>query len=299
MGNGLSGIDRSGSGKPPPAPAPRPPNPCVPPQLLSCIVRAMTPVMWSYVRHALVLLGIAQLTAGCCGTSDRQRMISNCSRGGVDAVLREMDTQYQSFRFYEDTGDVTVRITDETSNQEIIEGRFRTRFDRAGSRFLFDYRVGANEKAQAATWRQRAGPAQCWFWRDVEPREDDLRHCLQVLAGVTNGTSRTIPSLLLGHEPAGRSSLKLDGEELVNGVACVRLYAEDDAGTTTIWVAKDSHTVRRSFTRQRLIPTEEDLAMSLRVLPPGASEQLRVEVSKRRSSGRFLLAETEVNYFRR
>ncbi|MBS2018035.1 MAG: hypothetical protein JST00_34500 [Deltaproteobacteria bacterium] len=254
----------------------------------------MTQVV-TQLRLALSWVALFLATAACsCVPAASARDPQAQDR--VCALILEMENRYRSARLYSDVGSVTVRMFEESMSPiGSTRAIFETNFDRASASFLFEYMTTVGDATQVAIWRQNGGPTRAWSSTNEHVREEPtLASALQSFAGMSNGTSRLVPSILggLGSEFRGLP-LRFDGEELVADERCFRLSASG-SHAVIIWISERDYTIRKLFDRVHLQATPEDIRFAKKLAPPGFSEEALRELAQRRSSP--FVVETTTEY---
>lgn len=169
--------------------------------------------------------------------------------------MDEVERVYASCRSYRDEGMVeTVFVREEGEKTDLKP--FSTAFIRP-DRFRFEYRhrKDGHDTCQMIVWA--GGDAvRKWNWhmKTIELKAGLLAGAIAGATGVSGGSARTIPRLLMPSEVRGRSladlnDLKLVGEAELDGVRCHLVEGIKPSGSTsTIWVDEENKLVRKMVT---------------------------------------------------
>jgi hypothetical protein len=256
--------------------------------------------------NALLLLLAASLIACPSRTtapSPTDAPSADSSTRDASEILHRMAERYASARLYEDSGiAIDVDLPDDGGSEgsrSRIE--FETDYDRVGGGFRFAYRK-TYERFFAPDWRvisrEGKGPVRLMEKRGPDATKTyDLQAAAGAIAGVSSGTSEYVPQMLLG-APCDYArgdeglSYRTDGEEVVNGVPCVRLSAGRGERTVILWIAKVDHSLRKRFDHNRLgeQPMAEDAIESAVAYVP--QEQREEEAARLRSPRPFVAEQT-------
>ena len=244
---------------------------------LSCFVTAGR--FFARVRQLAAIL--AGLSMACCGAS---RPSSKIGEGGAvvqTGLLRELTERYASCRSYEDTGTAVITIRTEGGvATNTFRVTFQTAFDRPSDGFRFEFTetgLSTLPPHGGVIWRGMPGLARTWLWSSPKIREEGLSTAIQNFSGTSQETSRNVPSLLLGSttSPFHDWTFQPDGDEVVDGFACVRLRARRDDDTVVLWVSTHDHVLRRVFTHDHEQASPEDIRRAMELMPPGLSDEVR------------------------
>lgn len=167
------------------------------------------------------------------------------------ALLRQVASVYAAALTYEDTGVVLTHRTDGETPDEIL---FRTSFTRP-NRLRFEwtrhhpYPPLRHKKNHAVI---EPGPKGFQMLKDGETvrESSDLNTCVAGATGVSRGSAHHIPRLLIseieGFSLANLSDVRLNGEELFEGVPCRRLQGNHPRGSKyELWIGQTDHLIRR------------------------------------------------------
>jgi outer membrane lipoprotein-sorting protein len=173
-------------------------------------------------------------------------------------VLDRMAKAYASCKSYRDSGVVKTVFFGATGNFT-AEKPFATAFVRP-DRFRFEYKEkqGLGLENRYIVWR-RGKEVQTWW--DIKPgveKLDSLELALSGATGVSGGSARTVPALLLPKEVHGQrlteitevkrvEDAKLDKFDCfrLEGKFILQLEAKFINSPTTIWIDKKTFLVRR------------------------------------------------------
>jgi hypothetical protein len=252
---------------------------------------------------ACVLLGSALV--GCAYSTapvDRAEAPAPAATSAQN-ILGEMYQRYITARSYEDQGTlVSVIRRDDGSEPSTTRTAFNTAFDRATGSFRFEYTKTHDQffdPDHHVIWRAGSGRARVWWTTRPEVESDDLDAGLAAMAGVSDGTSRTVPSMLLGWAAGMKRDLGYvpDGDDLAGGTPCVKMSARRDGGVVTLWIAKDDHSLRKVTSRDHIDGThnahhDEHIARAAARLP----EERRAEFIEDMRKPRPFASEDTVEY---
>lgn len=236
------------------------------------------PVMDGARWSVLIALVASSPLGGCAGST-----VPACSETPVVAsdaapVLRAMVERYATCRSYEDKGTlVLARRSDDGSDRSGSRIAFETAFDRASGGFLFEFTETYERffrPMQGAIWRRNGGPAQRWWTVKPAIEEKALDDAINSFRGVSLGTAQHVPGMLVGQtgSPFRNLGFRLDGEETIGRVVCVKLSARDSDHAVSLWIGKEDHTLRKLFVRDHF---EGRPATDASGELPGLSEEQR------------------------
>mgnify|MGYP001096355021 CR=1 FL=1 len=176
-------------------------------------------------------------------------------------VLAKTFKTYAEAKSYEDEGEVVQvfieQILIQPTGKWTVKRPFSTRFVRPKLyRYEFSERKGdgEDERTRYVIWSD-AAPGRSKHWWTIQPeiKVDSLETSIGGAAGVSGGSSLTIPALLMpdaikGNILAMLKDLKPAVEEVVDGVACVKIEG-NFAGIyqQTIWIDKKTALVRKLY----------------------------------------------------
>lgn len=185
---------------------------------------------------------------------DPQPASERSSEGAAaDQVLRKMTEAYASMQSYTDRGVVTVRLED--SDETIIETTFETAFARPNL-FRFDW-TNHHPANRDVDWRSVVwsdGTATYTHSEtDSEPEtmeEESLELAIAGATGVSSGSARTIPRLLMpeigGWSLSQLQSPTVVGVETIDGVPCHRVRGQHPRlEQIDVWIGVQDHLVRK------------------------------------------------------
>ncbi len=212
-----------------------------------------------------------------------------------------MYQRYLTARTYEDQGTlVDVFRPDDGSEPSTTRMTFSTLFDRATGSFRFEYMERHDRffrPQRHVIWRAGSGRASMWWTiraQDVESA--DLDAGLAAMAGVSRGTSRTVPSMLLGWAEGAKRNLGYvaDGEGVAGGIPCSKLTAHRNDAVVTLWIGKDDRSLRRVTSRKHLDGTidEKEIARMAEGLPEKKRGEFLQDIRKPRP----FVAEATIDY---
>jgi hypothetical protein len=170
-------------------------------------------------------------------------------------ILERVRDTYASCASYRDTGDVVTVFIHEQQHphRRTTSTPFSTRFARP-DRFRFEFRnrdIGPEEDWQRYLIVAGAGVVRRWW--SIKPEEqhpETLANALGGAAGVSGGSSHTVPCLLmpeLNRRVVERvTESRYEGEEPIDGRPCHRIFCRfDRGGEETWWIDAESLLLRR------------------------------------------------------
>lgn len=157
-----------------------------------------------------------------------------------ESFLNAMIDYYQAVDSYTDEGSVSVSV--HHSGKLVFEqaARFRTSYTKQ-NRFEFEYsekEFGNNRTIRKIESDESRTIVR--FGDEIAIEKDSMESALFMLAGITNGSSLLVPSLLL--KDVSRSweaepqDYRLIGVDTVNGKEVRVVKAETNGGSQTLWI---------------------------------------------------------------
>jgi len=164
---------------------------------------------------------------------------------------------YATCHSYVDEGEVRT-IFQQPNGRRTVSKPFSTAFVRP-SDFRFEYkeRRGEDEWNSYIIWQ---GPESVKTWWSIKPgvqTPPNLSFALGAAAGVSSGSSATVPTLLMpemtmGNRIKSLSELRLIGEEELNGRNAYKMEGTDFRNNTvTLWVDSASMLIVKIFQKTR------------------------------------------------
>jgi outer membrane lipoprotein-sorting protein len=167
----------------------------------------------------------------------------------VAQILERMGKTYADCKTYRDTGTVKTEFLEPTGNFT-TEKRFRTAFVRP-DRFRFEFQETENNvKHRYVVW-SKGTEHQTWW--DIQPgvkKPDSLASALSAATGVSGGSARMVPALLLptavkGWKLTDLKEAKRGDDAEIGKLACFRVRGMSPTDKMTIWIDKKSYLTRR------------------------------------------------------
>ena len=173
-----------------------------------------------------------------------------------EEILDRMAGAYAGARTYRDSGVMRTTFITEDGRRRVTERRFKTAFIRP-DKFRFEYaeRTCCEDEGRYIIWMH--GDAVRTWW-EVTPGIETvltLGHALGAAAGVSGGTSMTVPTLLLpdvafGADAAGARSVVYREpsrlpDDVLEGVPCFRLQVRRYDEPTIMWIDQATYLIRR------------------------------------------------------
>src|SRR5688572_17628389 len=168
-------------------------------------------------------------------------------------ILDRTMSVYASCNSYVDEGEVRTIFLQRNGRRTVIKP-FTTAFVRP-SDFRFEYqdRRGEEEWNSYIIWKDAESVKTWWAIRPGVETPRDLPYALGAAAGVSSGSSSTVPTLLmpemtLGNRIKSLSELKLIGEEAVSGRNAYKIEGTDlRKNNLTLWVDSESMLIVKIF----------------------------------------------------
>jgi hypothetical protein len=261
--------------------------------------------------RALSLAWLSALALGCAAAAPRtaQPAAPQVRPGSAASLVRAMLERYQTARTYEDRGtSVAFLHADEPERADRSTVTFRTAFDRASGRFLFDYAKshgGAGNPTRGVIWREAEGDARSWATFRPTIEEMDAERAIVGLTGVSGGTAWNVPAMLFGigsiwdRGPAARlADLPLGAErtEALRGTTCLKVSARRGENEVSVWIGTNDHAVHRIFERSRIVPKPRSAGEILASLPADLPDDVKIAVLQAHEQARPFLAEQTIDY---
>jgi len=262
--------------------------------------------------RAFSLVAFSALVVGCGAAPARPPAAAPSATKTpptASSLVRATLGRYQAAKTYEDRGSsVTFFRGDDGERAERSTLAFRTAFDRASGRFLFDYTKAhgeSGEPTRGVIWRESAGDARAWASFRSEIQELEPERAIASLTGVSGGTAWNVPAMLFGigsvwdRGPAGRFAdlpLVVERTETVRGTACVKVSARRDEHEISVWIGANDQAVHRIFERRRIVPKKRSPEEILARLPAELSDDVKLAVLQAQEKARPFLAEQSIDY---
>lgn len=178
------------------------------------------------------------------------------SDASADGILAAVRAAYASCRTYRDRGEVVITFF--TPVQLVIHRPFSTSFDRSSNGFRFEFRNCRGEEHwdQMVVWNDCIGatvrPRRWWSPRPSEEPIDTLADGISAATGVSGGSSRRVPALLMpdlfnGEAPHGvptGANVIDDPEAIAQGCAVVSV-PHGVGAVKLIWIDRVTCLIRR------------------------------------------------------
>jgi outer membrane lipoprotein-sorting protein len=165
-------------------------------------------------------------------------------------LLEHMAKTYADCKTYRDSGIVRTLFV-QADRDHTIEKPFSTAFVRP-DRFRFEYKEKKknDQSNRYIIWR-KGEDVQSWW--DIAPnlrRPLSLGRALNYASGVSGGSSRTVPALLIMDEvgrlqPIDFTNAKRIKDAMLDKVACFRIQGQSVGSPMTIWIDKKRFLIRR------------------------------------------------------
>jgi hypothetical protein len=255
-------------------------------------MRALT----RWVAQVLFCGSLTGCVSAAPSASDR---VDTPATTSVDA-LAAMYQRYVSARTYVDHGVLVDAFRpDDGSESHQSRTTFETAFDRTSGAFRFEYTTTHDQffdPERRVVWRRGQGRSRSWASREAAIRESDLDEELATLAGVSGTTSRTVPSMLLGWAAGMERDLgyRPDGEGDASGVECVKMTAQNESRTLTLWIGKADRALHRVASRHHHDGTVDE-ASAARIVAITPKEYREAMLARLRKPRPFV-SESTIDY---
>lgn len=226
-------------------------------------VRPMT-VSVQYPKTGLLGAALCAFATCACASGhgvDRTRLeLQPLAAMPGTAVLEKSAQKYASSSCYEDTGTAKLFVGSERVGGD--ELRFWTSF-RRGDFLRFSFR---SDPTTRAGFEHANGLTKTWYEendhrREIEDRSDDsLKGAVERFAGTSNGVSRVVPMLLVGHDSfrlrAASTHILETKVDTCGYDQCYSVLVQHDPKTRVLYVV-DRDFILRGIQERRLHADEE------------------------------------------
>jgi len=167
-------------------------------------------------------------------------------------LLERMAKTYADCKTYRDSG-IARTLFVQADRDHIVEKLFSTAFVRP-DRFRFEYKEKKNDQNKRGhrfiVWRN-GKDVQSWW--DIDPkikRPLSLGRALSLASGVSSGSSRNVPALLIleevgGLQPTDFTNTKRIEDAMLDKVDCFRIQGQSVSSPMTICIDKKTFLIRR------------------------------------------------------
>ncbi|HEX6277482.1 MAG TPA: hypothetical protein VFZ53_30775 [Polyangiaceae bacterium] len=262
------------------------------------------------MTRAFSLVAFSALVVGCGAAPVRPpAAAATKAPPTASSLVRATLDRYRAAQTYEDRGSsVTFFREDDGERTERSTLAFRTAFDRANGRFLFDYTKAHRESGdptRGVIWRETAGDARAWASFRPEIQELEPERAIASLTGVSGGTAWNVPAMLFGigsvwdRGPAARLAdlpLVVERSEPVRGTACVKVSARRGEHEISVWIGTNDQAVHRIFERRRIVPKKRSPEEILARLPAELSDDVKLAVLQAHEKAAPFVAEQSIDY---
>ena len=166
-------------------------------------------------------------------------------------ILDRLVKTYAKCNTYSDSGEVSITFIENTGKRIDIRP-FTTAFIRP-DRFRYQYQANhaANRVSRYLIWKKGEDVRSWW---DIAPgiqKPASLGLALGGAAGVSGGSSTTVPGLLLPKEVGGArlsflTELKRGEDEKLDGIDCYRVEGMSVKVSLTLWIEKKTFLLRQT-----------------------------------------------------
>jgi hypothetical protein len=174
------------------------------------------------------------------------------SRPTAQEILDRMGSAYGEAYSYQDSGSLRTTWLLDDGSKRVTERRFKTAFVR---RERFRYEYSERDELRYIIW---AHGRDVRAWSEFKPSAENvpsIGYGLGAAAGVSGGTSMTVPTLLMPDEvfsaleAGARQVVYADpvllSDDVLSGVPCFRLQVKRNSEPSTMWIAQDTYLIRR------------------------------------------------------
>jgi outer membrane lipoprotein-sorting protein len=173
----------------------------------------------------------------------------------AEKILDEMAGVYASCKSYRDSGIVTTLVVMNNGDRRVEEKPFKTAFVRP-DRLRFEYEDKTGKPPSRYIVWSDGKEVQTWWTITGLQKPKTLGLALGGATGVSGGSAATIPALLLPGQTwgslKGLREAKCTEDGKLENVECFRVEGTFGKHPITLWIAKDSHLLRRIDTQVRL-----------------------------------------------
>lgn len=176
----------------------------------------------------------------------------------AEDIISRMKKVYANAQTYQDKGLVKVVIRF-PERDHTVKKPFTTAFIRP-SRFRFEYReIEPSLKTSKYIAYQNGQEIKAhWDLDDGISQIKTLGEALAAAAGISGGSARTVPTMLLPYESHFRnailffSSPKRTADDVIDGIECYQIEAPNDYRDLTLWIDKDEFLLRKMYVEKDL-----------------------------------------------
>lgn len=175
----------------------------------------------------------------------------------AEDIFSRMKKVYANAQTYQDKGLVKVVIRFPERNH-IVKKPFSTAFIRP-NRFRFEYKeVKSLFKASTFIVYQNGESIKA-YW-DLDEGISQIKTVGEALAtatGISGGSARTVPTMLLPDESRFRNAIllyspKRAADEVIDGIECYRIEDPSDYRDLTLWIDKEEFLLRKIYVERDL-----------------------------------------------
>jgi hypothetical protein len=160
----------------------------------------------------------------------------------ASGILSRVEGVYAKCRTYVDSGSLTIRFV-ESGGVHTEERPFSTAFIRP-DRFRYEFRStnSLGESQRYLIWKDK-DDVRRWWDVDNQERRIPLSRAVAGAAGVSGGSTLSVPSLLFPHEIGGRRPTQLEHpsraeDSFIDGAECYCIKGSTESRLITLWVEK-------------------------------------------------------------
>ena len=173
-------------------------------------------------------------------------------------ILSRMKKVYANAQTYQDKGLVKVVICF-PDRDHTVKKPFTTAFIRP-SRFRFEFKeIDPLLKTSKFIAYQNGQDIKAhWDLDEGVSQITSIGEALAAAAGISGGSARTVPTMLLPEESHFRnailffSSPKRAADEVIEGIDCYRIEEQNDYRDLTLWIDKEEFLLRKMYKEQDL-----------------------------------------------
>ena len=174
----------------------------------------------------------------------------------ADDIIRQMAKVYAASRSYSDEG-IFTSVFISTERTRTIEKLFKTAFIRP-DRFRFEYREKNNPGGNSHYIVYKNGEDIKVYWNigpEMASKITTLSEALAAAAGISSGTARNVPTMLIPAESQFRNAItfydpqRIEDEDF-DGVDCFRISDPADYRRLNLWIGKKDFLLRKMYREQ-------------------------------------------------
>lgn len=198
-------------------------------------------------------------------------------------ILSRMKKVYANAQTYQDKGLVKV-VIHFPERDHTVKKPFTTAFIRP-NRFRFEYReIKPLVKTSKFIAHQNGQDIKA-YW-DLDEGVSQIKtigDALAAAAGISGGSARTVPTMLLPDESHFRnailffSSPKRAADEVIDGIECYRIEDPNDYRDLTLWIDKEEFLLRKMYVEKDLKDSQAETTTTYKPILNGEVTDKMIE----------------------